>query len=76
MSVEGEYKKEIEEIEKTKQKTEENKLEIEPEMKAIKIVNGYLRDKRPDLKQFIIDMIVTGVWRYPIIFKNIFRKCR
>ena len=53
MSVEGEYKKETEEI-------AENKLEIEPEMKAIEIVDGYSRDKRPDLKQFIIDMIVTG----------------
>ena len=49
MSVEGEYKKEIKEIDKTKQETGENKLEIEPEMKAIEIVHGYSRDKRPDL---------------------------
>nr|WP_242039632.1 hypothetical protein [Anabaena sphaerica] len=35
MSVEGEYKKEIEEIAQTKPETEENKLEREPEMKAI-----------------------------------------
>jgi hypothetical protein len=40
MSVEGEYKKEIEEIEKTKQETAEDKLEREPEMKAIEIVHG------------------------------------
>jgi hypothetical protein len=38
MSVEGEYKKEIEERDETKQETGENKLEIEPEMKAIEIV--------------------------------------
>ncbi|AFZ56319.1 IS1634 family transposase [Anabaena cylindrica] len=62
MSVEGEYKKEIKE-------TEENKLEIEPEMKAIEIVHGYSRDKRPDLKQFIIDMIVTGDGDIPLYLK-------
>jgi len=69
MSVEGEYKKEIEEIEETKQETGENKLEIEPEMKAIEIVHGYSRDKRPDLKQFIIDMIVTGDGDIPLYLK-------
>ncbi|MFM7406567.1 MAG: IS1634 family transposase [Cuspidothrix sp.] len=60
MSVEGEYKKEIKEIEKTKPEIEQNKLEKEPGIKAIKIVHGYSRDKRPDLKQFIIDMICSG----------------
>jgi hypothetical protein len=69
MSVEGEYKKEIEEIDETKQETGENKLEIEPEMKAIEIVHGYSRDKRPDLKQFIIDMIVTGDGDIPLYLK-------
>lgn len=69
MSVEGEYKKETEEIEQTKQETEGNKLEREPEMKAIEIVHGYSRDKRPDLKQFIIDMIVTGDGDIPLYLK-------
>jgi len=69
MSVEGEYKKETEEIEQTNQEREENKLEIEPEMKAIEIVHGYSRDKRPDLKQFIIDMIVTGDGDIPLYLK-------
>jgi len=69
MSVEGEYKKEIEERDETKQETGENKLEIEPEMKAIEIVYGYSRDKRPDLKQFIIDMIVTGDGDIPLYLK-------
>lgn len=69
MSVEGEYKKETEEIEETKEETGENKLEIEPEMKAIEIVHGYSRDKRPDLKQFIIDMIVTGDGDIPLYLK-------
>lgn len=69
MSVEGEYKKEIEEIDETKQEIEEDKLEREPEMKVIEIVHGYSRDKRPDLKQFIIDMIVTGDGDIPLYLK-------
>ena len=69
ISVEGEYKKETEEIEKTQPDIEENKLKIEPEMKAIEIVHGYSRDKRPDLKQFIIDMIVTGDGDIPLYLK-------
>ena len=38
-------------------------------MKAIEIVHGYSRDKRPDLKQFIIDMIVTGDGDIPLYLK-------
>jgi transposase len=52
--VEGEYKSQ----EKESQEIEEEFSEREEEMKAIKIVQGYSRDRRPDLKQFIIDTIV------------------
>jgi len=38
-------------------------------MKPIEIVYGYSRDHRPDLKQFIIDMIVTGDGDVPLYFK-------
>ncbi|CAD5929046.1 hypothetical protein PCC9214_01158 [Planktothrix tepida] len=38
-------------------------------MKAIKIVHGYSRDKRPDLKQFIIDMVGSGDGDVPFFFK-------
>lgn len=38
-------------------------------MKAIEIVHGYSRDHRPDLKQFIIDMIVTGDGDIPLYLK-------
>ena len=69
MSVEGEYKKESEERDETKQETGENKIEREPEMKGIETVHGYSRDKRPDLKQFIIDMIVTGDGDIPLYLK-------
>ena len=41
----------------------------EEEMKAIKIVHGYSRDKRPDLKQFIIDMVVSGDGDVPLYLK-------
>nr|ADO19023.1 transposase [Nostoc flagelliforme str. Sunitezuoqi] len=60
MYVQGEYKKESDSIDKIQQKTELNQAESESEMKPIEIVHGYSRDHRPDLKQFIIDMIVTG----------------
>ena len=39
------------------------------EMKPIEIVHGYSRDRRPDLKQFIIDMIVTGDGDVPLYLK-------
>jgi len=69
MSVQGEYKKELEEINEIQQETELNESELEPEIKPIEIVHGYSRDKRPDLKQFIIDMIVTGDGDVPLYLK-------
>jgi Domain of unknown function (DUF4277) len=59
MSVEGEYKNKEKKCEKGERKGEE----LEPEMKAIEIVHGYSRDRRPDLKQFIIDTIVNRLHR-------------
>lgn len=69
MYVQGEYKKEVELKKEVNQETEVNKSELEPEMKAIEIVHGYSRDHRPDLKQFIIDMIVTGDGDVPLYLK-------
>ncbi len=40
---------------------------VEPEQ--IKITYGYSRDHRPDLKQFIIDLICSGDGDIPIFFK-------
>ncbi|WP_449418334.1 IS1634 family transposase [Phormidium nigroviride] len=65
ISVEGEYKS----CQKESQETEGEATDKEPEMKAIKIVHGYSRDKRPDLKQFIIDTIVTGDGDIPLYLK-------
>lgn len=48
-----------------------NKPEIEStEPKEIKITYGYSRDHRPDLKQFIIDLICSGDGDIPIFFKT------
>ena len=38
-------------------------------MKTIKIVHGYSRDRRPDLKQFIIDTIVSRDRDVPLYLK-------
>ena len=48
-----------------------NKSEIESyEPEEIKITYGYSRDHRPDLKQFIIDLICSGDGDIPIFFKT------
>ena len=65
ISVEGEYKSRQEKS----QGIEAESSEREEEMKAIKIVHGYSRDRRPDLKQFIIDTIVTGDGDVPLYLK-------
>ena len=40
------------------------------EPKAISITYGYSRDHRPDLKQFIVDLICSGDGDIPIFFKS------
>ena len=49
-----------------------NKLEIVEvtEPQEIKITYGYSRDHRPDLKQFIVDLICSGDGDIPIFFKS------
>lgn len=41
---------------------------LEPQ--AINITYGYSRDHRPDLKQFIVDLICSGDGDIPIFFKS------
>jgi transposase len=38
-------------------------------MTTIKIVHGYSRDRRPDLKQFMLAMVVTGDEDVPLYLK-------
>lgn len=65
ISVEGEYKNR----ESEHQEREAESSDTSEEMKAIKIVHGYSRDRRPDLKQFIIDTIVSGDGDVPLYIK-------
>jgi transposase len=65
ISVEGAYKT----CQEKSQDIETDSSDPADEMKAIKIVHGYSRDKRPDLKQFIIDTIVSGDGDVPLYLK-------
>jgi transposase len=65
ISVEGGYKT----CQEKSQDIETDSSDPADEMKAIKIVHGYSRDKRPDLKQFIIDTIVSGDGDVPLYLK-------
>jgi transposase len=65
ISVEGEYKSRQEKS----QGNEAETSDTESEMKTLKIVHGYSRDRRPDLKQFIIDTIVSGDGDVPLYLK-------
>src|SRR6476620_7455207 len=65
ISVEGAYKN----CQVKSQEVEAESEDTESSMKTIKIVHGYSRDRRPDLKQFIIDTIVTGDGDVPLYLK-------
>ena len=72
MYVHGEYAKPSEKkVNSVKIEGEVKIQESEPEseMKAIEIKHGYSRDHRPDLKQFIVDMICTGDGDIPLYLK-------
>ena len=65
ISVEGAYKS----CQEKSQGVEIESSATESSMKTIKIVHGYSRDRRPDLKQFIIDTIVSGDGDVPLYLK-------
>ena len=65
ISVEGAYKN----CQGKNQEVEAESEDTESSMKTIKIVHGYSRDRRPDLKQFIIDTIVSGDGDVPLYLK-------
>ncbi len=49
--------------------SESAEQELEVESIPIKITYGYSKDNRPDLKQFILDLIVTGDGNIPIFIE-------
>ena len=65
ISVEGAYKN----CQGKSQEVEAESEDTESSIKTIKIVHGYSRDRRPDLKQFIIDTIVSGDGDVPLYLK-------
>ena len=65
ISVEGAYKN----CQGKSQEVEAESENTESSMKTIKIVHGYSIDRRPDLKQFIIDTIVSGDGDVPLYLK-------
>ncbi|MFM6896896.1 MAG: IS1634 family transposase [Microcystis aeruginosa] len=67
ISVEGQYKGEYPTVEILKSGPVGE--EIVPEPQPIKITYGYSRDRRPDLKQFMMDLIVSGDGDVPLFLK-------
>jgi transposase len=67
LSVEGQYKREYPRVEIIKSGPEGEEIESRPQ--PIKITYGYSRDRRPDLKQFMIDLIVSGDGDVPLFIK-------
>lgn len=59
-SVHGQYNKE---------QSTDKELNQETEPIPITITHGYSRDHRPDLKQFILDLIVTGDGNVPVFIE-------
>ena len=48
---------------------ETEEIDPEPEPEKIKIKYGYSRDHRPDLKQFIIDLMCSGDGDVPLYLR-------
>ncbi|MEG3979109.1 IS1634 family transposase, partial [Microcoleus sp. herbarium8] len=72
MYVDGEYAKPSEKgVNSVKIESEVRiqESEHESDMKTIELKHGYSRDHRPDLKQFIVDMICTGDGDVPLYLK-------
>jgi len=62
-SVHGQYNQVISSV------AESQEQKSEKEAIPIKITHGYSRDHRPDLKQFILDLIVTGDGNIPVFIE-------
>ena len=68
ISVEGKYENGGEEVSGEKEDKSESLLNPEPH-KPIQITYGYSRDKRPDLKQFLLELIVSGDGDIPLFIR-------
>ncbi len=69
-SVQGKYENNWPEVEVVREGKKDESLESEPLPQPIRITYGYSRDKRPDLKQFMLDLIVSGDGDIPLFLKT------
>ena len=67
-SLHGKYESELTPLSIPKSNNQEEVPEISPQ--PIQITHGYSRDNRPDLKQFILDLIVTGDGDVPLFLRG------
>ncbi|QDZ41056.1 IS1634 family transposase [Euhalothece natronophila Z-M001] len=68
LSVEGEYENTLIEEAKVEVNSEEGEKRNPPQQ--IQITYGYSRDKRPDLKQFMVDLIGSGDGDIPLFLRT------
>ncbi len=68
LSVEGEYENSLREEAKVEVNSEEG--EKRNPSQPIQITYGYSRDKRPDLKQFMVDLICSGDGDLPVFLRT------
>ncbi|MGB7440722.1 MAG: IS1634 family transposase [Coleofasciculaceae cyanobacterium] len=68
ISVEGKYENAQEEVLGETEEKSESLLNQEPQ-RPIKITYGYSRDKRPDLKQFLLELMVSGDGDIPLFIR-------
>ena len=69
-SLHGKYEINRPEVEEVRDGQSSASSEEAAEAKPIQITYGYSRDKRPDLKQFILDLIVSGDADIPLFLKT------
>lgn len=69
-SVQGKYENNWPEVEVVREEKKDESLENEPLPQPIRITYGYSRDKRPDLKQFMLDLIVSGDGDIPLFLRT------
>ena len=68
ISVEGKYENSQEDLSGEKEEKAESLLNQESQ-RPIKITYGYSRDKRPDLKQFLLELMVSGDGDIPLFIR-------
>ena len=69
-SVQGKYENNWPELEVVREDKKDESSEDESLPRPIKITYGYSRDKRPDLKQFMLDLIVSGDGDIPLFLRT------